>query len=260
MILNILNMDSIYNIFPKEIWILIILEIPYSHIPNIYKDKTSPLCKAFEKLVDDENLLQIRKKKNYPRTNRSAEAIYKCHDLSETDISYTLWSPDYNNAIYNEGYLKSELHKIADKLDDPVRGDFIRFKNFVLFIFDGEKILNNRLLCNNMLILPEEFDPIKENVSIKYWVRNPINVYFFLDISYFREQLLANVSIVNDISYTFLITNNIKHVIVSDIHITSYGLKKGLSLACNLYLHYDPKYIFQIDEIITNVYKIRSLY
>lgn len=232
---------NIYDILPKELWISIILELPCRYIYNFrdIDDISKDLC-------DTENLIHKRKMKGFPRMN----GCYKHH-----------------NVLGCEGNVrgrKLELYNIAENLDDLIRGDFVSLKNSrtsQLFIFNGEKILNDSIMVNFELILPNEFDPINDNVSIKYWEFHSTNINFSVNIFSLREQILTNISIVNDIIFTSFLSNNIKHVIVSGICKETSTFKKGLSSVYSLRLHYNPNYVFQIDDVtVPNVYITRSLF
>lgn len=267
-------MNSIYDIFPKELWILIILEIPYSEIPNIYKNK-SHLSKAFKKLVSDENLLERKKNINYPRINRSC----KYYDIQK-DISKTLWS--INHSHYNEKPLELALDEVSKDLSDVVRGDLIELKSNKqeIFIFDGNKILNDPILKNDVLHLPIEFDPINNNIPVEYWIKNDKSnksnkfskIKFYFNVCYVREQLLSNISMLHERYggvYTSCIVNNISYVIMDNPNNKKYiktdevilKFKKMLETTCRLYLTYETdyveKYIFEINDV-QNVYIITN--
>lgn len=269
---------SIYNIFPKELWISIVLDLPCKYIHKFYD--ISIECKDF---LDQENLIHRRKLLGFPRTS----GHYESHDASlHLSLGSFLNDEDIMiNANFNSvlGHSKDEhnirlvLSTILDALYDDdvdlVAGDIITFRGINdVFLFDGETILNihnNRNIIRENLnpikngTIPKHLNPIQNNVPIKYWEDSLLTgTYFILDINDIREELIKNISYnVDQIMYTWFTLNNIQHAI---FRFNETKFRDALLNKNYIYLYIDDRdashFIFKDkDIIIKNVYQIASI-
>lgn len=170
------------DLLAEELLILIIKDFPCR---TLYFLKNVNI--KFKAVINNNNLMEKRKIKCYPRGDGHAEEfdVEKGANLDRLDI---------------------ELDKLYAKNIDLVRGDLITFwlegNDQKLCIFDGCKIIN-LTSDRKYLILPEEFNTITNNVPLDYWKNDEFYLGFrgygcldvvWLNISQIKEELLVNVT------------------------------------------------------------------
>lgn len=209
-----------YNIFPKELWVNIILETSYKDIVNI-----SNINDQFSILCNSENLFHRRKMKGFPR--KSGQCKY--HDASKFSGSFynaekILITGHFVNILRNRKHddiktsclvLNATLNKLYENNTDLVAGDMINFDDVNgTFLFDGESIIHmDKAWLESNRIMPSILCPIKNNVPIKYWTDVKLShARFIFNIKNIRKELINNISHnQNDIIYTWFILNNISY-------------------------------------------------
>lgn len=217
---------NIYNIFPKELWISIILEIPYKYILNLYD-----VNDQFKYLCDTEDLLNKRKLLGFPRSN----GHYKCHDISQYCGSFyntknVLVNGRSNKLLLQNRYSNNEIYLILSVLFDKlyendidlIAGDLLDTKGIkMILLFDGETIVNitnvenNGTINNNKKTIPKHLCPIKNKLSIEYWDNSLLTCSnFMFDIRDIRKELIENISHnEHGVMYTWFILNKKPYVI-----------------------------------------------
>ena len=136
---------NIFNIFPEEIWINILMYVPCYKLTEM-----STFSGQFQDIIEKDNLIERKKYKEYPRKSGSC----KTHNIYDLDEVKKL------NISVEDGINIDELHEILTPLlpqlliklydlnYDLVRGDLICFSenkyklNYGVYIFDGAEIIN----------------------------------------------------------------------------------------------------------------------
>lgn len=242
---------NIYNIFPKDIWTLIILELPCKYIPNLYD-----VDNQFKDLCVKENIIEKRKLKGFPRSNGHCEVFdVSSYILNKYDIA-----GDFN---YND-ILDETLIKLYKDDVDLIRGDLVNFKTGykTIFLFDGEQLVNTYQKLNS--IFPEDFDIVNDDIPSKYWFGHGgvgwgcFNRSLFAFNTYsVKEQLIKNCKCNNQINvkHTWFTLNNKIHVILYTGQNEFTNLLKNdkiyleVNLNVNL-LHFNIKH----NESINNIF------
>lgn len=230
--------STIYDIFPREIWVLIILEIPYKLIPNLYGFISEDLC-------IEENILDRRKLKGYPRKSGHSELHHKVK-LSDTNKRKI----QNNHSIATKSVLNEVLLSLYENNTDLIRGDLICgdltcTNTDVSFVFDGENIIR---IENN--ILPQDFDLIIDEIPMEYWKNH--NFVFCFNNHLVRDQTLNNITYdeLYKITFTWFIFNKQYYVILSP---NKNNLKNN-----NVFLRTTTNFLkfnFEINDVhITNIY------
>lgn len=253
-----------YNIFPKEIWILIILELPYKHIYDLYD-----VSDQFKDLYITENITERRKNKGFPRKSGCCEYydvssysgyIYENELIYEGNFHQLLAKTGHDSNKILKYIFDAALDKLYGNNIYPIKGDLVDFggskigveyitmkggeikrdHNEMIFIFDGEKIVN--IYHNNKVILSHDFDLINCNIPSNYWYI-PIDRWynyipfdgavFNFNHSFVRDQLIKNVHVgkINGILYFSdlnKLTENIKIEEINNIISTWFTLNHKL--------------------------------
>lgn len=233
-------MNNIYNIFPKDIWILIILEIPCKYIYNL-----SDANDQFKELCINENIIEKRKFKGFPRKSGHCEVFnvsnYEGNVYYENNI---LVSGNFADILETHRYINIKAVKlifseILDRLYyhnfNLIKGDLIDCKHLI-FIFDGEeiiltnyntnyktkKIYTGYFANNYSSILPYEFNLIKYNIPSKYWNGRGLgdDTAFYFNCRDYKTELINKIIydenhklyrtefISNDKTYIIMFKNN----------------------------------------------------
>jgi hypothetical protein len=187
-------MNNIYDIFPKEIWVLIIYELPCKLIYNLYD-----VHDQFEELCRQEDIIERRKLKGYPRKSGHCKSYGVCNYIK-----------NYVENVYPiRLILNDTLDRLYEDNTDLVRGDLINFEidDNDVFLFDGEKIVENYVL--HKCILPKDMDIINDNVPAEYWGNTKFgNFSFNFNTVIVKEQLINNIH-----DDTFSITNGTRFLL-----------------------------------------------
>lgn len=231
-------MNNIYDIFPKEIWINIILELPCKFIYNLYYVSTE-----FKQLCHEEDLVKQRKFKGYPRITGHCKSyvIYDCigqHYNTNGDLvdnktlKRSILLVRHNPKSFKL-MLDNILAKLYDNNTDLVRGDLIDFEiGGALFLFDGENIIDN--YYDHNFTLPKDMDIINDNLPLEYWRETGLTgfnkITFNCNISLFKDQLINNISY-NDIPFgpvnsTWFLSNDKKYIIGFPKYLSSSEIKE----------------------------------
>jgi len=235
-------MNNIYDIFPKEIWIGIILELPCKFIYNLYYVSTE-----FKQLCYEEDLIKTRKFKGYPRITGCCKSyivydhIGKHYNKNGEIVDNRRLKIAVNSARNNPKALKlmlsTLLYKLYNNNVDLVRGDLIDFElNKGIFLFDGENIVDT--YSGNDNTLPKDMDIVKDSLSLEYWRGTKFNnITFNCNISLFKDQLINNISHNNlnfgSVNSTWFLSNDKKYVILFPKYIT---LSKGKFVNDDIFL------------------------
>ncbi len=172
------------DMLPEEIWCHILLDLQSKLIIDI-----CDINVEFKNLCNKNDIINKRKMKGFPRKSGQCKA----HNVSKLY--------DYNELV-NEKNKTNILSIILDKLHylntDLVRGDFIHFKDYVIYknqqkyIFDGCNLIkfdyNDELGCD---ILPQEFTVVTNSVAINYWEIVCDIVWIYSNT--IKDQLLNNI-------------------------------------------------------------------
>jgi len=142
-------MDNIYDIFPKEIWITIILKVPCKYISKLYD-----VAPQFEKLCCVENIIERRKLYGYSRKNGRCKSydVYNYRGNVYTNNGGIIQDNGSLKIIMkklrsNASIVKLVFNDVLDRLyednTDLVRGDLINFEigMEVLFYLMEKKLL-----------------------------------------------------------------------------------------------------------------------
>lgn len=267
---------DIFDVLHKELWIYIILKIPYIYMHNVCN-----ISKQFKDLCNQENLFQ--KIKGFPRKS----GHFKYHDITryeaflrminhKNDKYRTLTKCNFNdifrkNKSHNKNIAKSISYQLLDTLYenniDLVSGDIINFGDVSEdFLFDGEEIIDIKIHdMRHNLIIPNDLCPIKNNVPIKYWNKSGLeDILFTIQITDIRDELIRNISTNNyQIAYTWFTLNNCIYVIYhNNLNLlTADRLYKKDNIIVYLNINHTNKHVhtFDIkDKVITNQYHIAS--
>ena len=194
---------DIYNIFPKEIWIKILMDL---HCKDI--DELSSKSNQFKQLSEEQNIKEQIKIKGFPRV----EGHCKSHDLS------SIIDDEYKDLLEDDmedlNPIKRDiLDKLLDKMCnfnfDLIKGDLIAisgfddYRNDGIYIFDGCQIIGLDYKIDDYGSLPNEFTVINNGVPVNYWYDigneeytkgiSHNNIVYF-DHSSVKDQCLANIS------------------------------------------------------------------
>jgi hypothetical protein len=153
---------SIYDKWPEEIWLKILLSLNSRDIIQLCKTS-----KELNDLISKYNIKNVTKYRGYPRKTGH------CASIAAHNFAY-LFDDDIEDNFYeNEKNRHIVLNHMYDKNYDLVRGDLIFFegldcdKNDGVYIFDGCKILELIRCWDD--IPPSEFTVINDHVPIDYW-------------------------------------------------------------------------------------------
>ena len=264
--------NNIYNTYPEDIWVLIILELPCRIIPKLYD-----VSKEFEIIVIKNNLMEKRKYKGFPR--KYGECLV--HNVSK--YSGKIYD---NNELYYEGGFAGLLDKnkykgpkllrlvsdaVLDKLIlndvNLIKGDIISLNRDV-FIFDGEKIIGNE----EFVLFPDEFSI--NDIPRNYWCISTIfecNPVIKFNHRLMVDELINNITKCDGIISSYCYINDIPYVIIMDRfnhtkrakcdieNFTKIILNSG---CLYLYLFLNEKYTkinFEFNGIIVeNIYECRG--
>jgi len=206
---------ELFYILPEEIWIEIILMLPCQKIIEICE------IVEFKELCYKNNLIELRKMKDYPRNTRYC----KFHEHT------------FSDNIYPETLHKKSMNEIANLLYelnfDLVRGDIINLGHDEtginkILIFDGCNLKYLYYIDGEYSVIPQEFIILNNNIPINYWYKHRDYIcYISIDHSYVRKECISNV-IYNkekDLVFTNFYLNNINYVIkcVYDEYDLYYG-------------------------------------
>lgn len=156
--LKIPKNKNIYDIFPKEIWINILLDLNCKDIDNISNNSMQ-----FNDLINKENIKERVKMRGFPRSSGHCAAIDALKFVKE-------FNENSEEDVYT--YVLDKLHDLNYNL---VRGDLICFdglnsyRNDDVYIFDGCKIINLWDDIDDYGSLLREFTVINNGVPINYW-------------------------------------------------------------------------------------------
>ena len=211
------------GIFPEEIWIQIMFELP------CYKILDLCIIPKFKQFCDKYNLIERRKIKGFPR--KDGHCVI--HDVSEIiscdyeDLHDLFLDPEKNIDGYSP--LNEILIELIDDLDSNlVRGDIIYYKDiefwYSKYIYDGCNIIMLEYDFDEQGHIPREFTVINNDVPTNYWVDSkenrglPSNNYVSFNHDTVRQQLIDNIQIEhqNDTIFTTFIFNNKKYIIFFD--------------------------------------------
>lgn len=227
---------NMFNIFPPEIWIDILMNIPCYMLPEI-----SYISEQFKELFDEHNLIEKRKMLGFPRLSGHC----KSYDVSKFDVTIELDLDEYDSYLLDEKIQPILLIVLIElyQLDiDLVYGDLICFNDIAIYVFDGYKIISIDLEDE---LLPCDFTVINNNVPIKYWsfqvdfldymhhgeppinasletqrrIYNPDGDFVWFDPTPVQKSLLDNIAY-NDKSedyYTTFRLNNTNYKIICDV-------------------------------------------
>lgn len=229
-------MNDIYDIFPKDIWILIILELPCKFIYNLYD-----VSYKFKELCDEKNIIEKRKLKGYPRKSGYCKSYgaynYKGNVYNNNGdiIDNGLLKVVMKNIRFNPDLVKLTLNDTLDRLyednTDLVRGDLIYFEmgDRSVFLFDGEKIIDTCMKGKN--ILSKDMDIINDNLQSEYW--RGIRFGFNFNTCLVKEQLLNNIKHNNDtfasINHTIFMLNDKTYTILFPKNLSLLKIKEKLN-------------------------------
>jgi len=230
-------MNDIYDIFPKEIWITIILEIPCKYIPNLYD-----VSYKFKELCCKENIIERRKLYGYPRKIGHCKSygvynykgnVYNNGNIIQDNGSLKMIMKRVRS---NASIVKLVLNDLLDRLYEDntnlIRGDLINFEigDNSTFLFDGEKIIDTYV--GNICALPKEFDIINDNVPIEYWRNTKFeNLKFYFDIRIVKEQLINNIYYSNnrlEKNNTLFLLNDKRYIIMFPKKLSLLEIKEKL--------------------------------
>lgn len=131
---------------------------------------------------------------------------------------------DFNNAVKTVTQELRRLIKTNIKHNqlpnNLVKGDIVTVRNQMYFIYDGCKLIN--FDTDNKFIFSDDFQVVKDNVSINYWFKNYYKQLDGLDVNItpnknylvnfnhqpYREQLIDNFQVINDHFTTNFEANN----------------------------------------------------
>jgi len=264
--------NNIYDIFPEDIWLLIILELPCKLIPKMYD-----VSKEFIPLVIRHNLIEKRKYKGFPR--KSGQCLV--HDVSEYsgkiyDNNELYYEGNFGELLSKKGYNGPKLLRLISDavLDKLILGNINLIKGDIMvfnpgrgckdiFIFDGEKIIGNE----GFILFPDEFSV--NETSRNYWcVRsvfdcNPMIKFYH---RHMIEELINNITDTENIVFTYFYINNIPYVIIMGHNRSKYhdNFKKIILNNESLYLYVflNNLYLelnFELDGVIVeNIYECRG--
>lgn len=254
-----------YNIFPKELWISILLDLPCKYVRN-FRDINA----ISKNLCDTENLVHMTKIKGFPRNNERC----KFHDISRYDGSFyhnnIMIKSNFSKELWNAGCEYSKIFRpisiaVIDKLYennvDLVAGDIINFGgNVGLKLFDGETIIDTKLYSE--IIIPGYLCPIRNNIPVEYWTsRSEFNGKFIFNIGNLRNLLLEHISYnEHKIIYTWFVLNNIEYIFYTPVYNECFKHKLLEADDIRLYLDNKSIHTFKINnKIVENVYMSSSL-
>ena len=195
--LKISNNKNIYDIFPKEIWINILLDLNCRDIDSITN-------KQLNDLVIENDIREKIKFRGFPRTSGHCVAF----DVSTFEFTSDTW-------LITQDELDQTLDFLYDKKSNVVRGDLICFnglnnyRNDGVWIFDGCEIISlDYDDIDDYGSLPQEFTVINNGVPIRYWENTEKdkgidnnNVVWF-DPEPVRQQCLDNIVDIDDNLFT----------------------------------------------------------
>jgi hypothetical protein len=159
--LKIPNNKNIYNIFPKEIWIKILLDLNCKDIDRIEKESDQ-----LNLLIIEQNIKEKIKTREFPRSSGHCAAI---------DVSEIIYNFEDVYKISNNQLKDKVLDILYDQNYNLIRGDLICFeglnndRNTGIYIFDGCKIIDLEYDIDDYGALPQEFTVINNGVPIRYW-------------------------------------------------------------------------------------------
>lgn len=210
--LKVSNNENIYNIFPKEIWIKILLDLNCKDIDDIINNSIQ-----IKNLIIEENIKEKIKMRGFPRSNGHCVAI---------DVSKFIYEFDHlsDQNLQREQLLKESFDYVLDELYKSnynlIRGDLICFeglnsyRNNGVHIFDGCKIVDLLYDIDDYGSLPEEFTVINNEVPIKYWEYTDDNrgidhnnLVWFNHISV-QQECINNITDIDDELFTTFKYNN----------------------------------------------------
>jgi len=207
--LKIPKHKNIYNIFPKELWVKILLNLNCKDVDVLINKSLQ-----FKNLINDENIKERVKMRGFPRLSGHCESF----DVSQ-------FVDDMNHELSSRNFLTEEifnyiLEKLYDSNYNLVRGDLICFeglnsyRNDGVYIFNGNKIVELSYEIDDYGHLPEEFTVINNNVPIRYWQYNEDhkgishNNLVWFDHKLVKQQCIDNIIDVNDELFTTFKYNN----------------------------------------------------
>lgn len=216
-------MNDIYDIFPKDVWILIILQLPCKFIYNLYD-----VTYKFKELCDEENIIQTRKLKGYPRKSDHCKSYgvydYKGNvynnngDIIDNACLKVIMKNIRSNVYLVKLTLNDTLDRLYEDNTDLICGDLVNFEigDKSTFLFDGEKIVDTYIGRN--IIFPYNLDIINNNTQLSYWKGTQLeNFKFYFDHLKIKDELMNNI-ICNykfgNIHHTHFLSNNKKYVIM----------------------------------------------
>lgn len=252
-------MNDIYDVFPKDIWVLIIFELPCKFIYDLYD-----VSYKFKELCNKENIIEKRKLKGYPRESEHCKSYgvynYKGNVYNNNGdiIDNGPLKIIMKNIRSNPDLVKLTLNDTLDRLyednTDLVRGDLINFEigDKSTFLFDGEKIIDTYV--ENICVLPKDMDIINDNVPISYWRKTKFeHLNFSFDSFKFKDQLMNNI-VYSDkfgaVNHSFFMLNNKTYVIMFHKQLSIEEIKEilkndNLSLFINsLFSSYNNSFQF----------------
>lgn len=202
--LKIPKNKNIYDIFPKEIWIKLLLDLNCRDI-----DQISEQSNQLKDIIIENNIREKIKMRGFPRSSGHCEAF----DVSQlvADMHPELYDGMSFEQVQN--YMLNELRNLKNNV---VRGDLIcyngldYYRNNGIFIFDGCDIINLDYDIDDYGALPKEFTVINNGVPIDYWYNTEKNkgidnnYLVWFDHKSVKKQLIDNIiEIDGDLFTTF---------------------------------------------------------
>lgn len=214
-------------LIPKEILNIILMLGDCASIIQI-----SETSKYYRNHIKSDNLFIKRKYLGYPRKNGCCKILsypMMMEDYRKIDYEFT---DDEKSNIFNDMLLE-----VRRETSDIVRGDIITthptmWYNEGKYIFNGYKIIQlDENTINYDKILNKEFT-INECKSNNYWDNGLLTYeYYWYDCVDFKNELINNIKIKNNI----ISTSNSKYQIIydpsDDNHDNYYGLYDNIDIS-----------------------------
>lgn len=231
---------NIYDIFPKEIWLLILSDLQCKYIRNFQdiNDISKDLCIK-------ENIIEKQKMMGFPRESGHC----KNYDIIHSHLKLL------RKAIINKEGVENVLDKILNQLYERnyelIRGDLINFDKLYseIFIFDGcDIIIGTKIYGGGHYFIPEEFTVVNNNIPIEYWDYNKktennitiksglrFNRHIWFNHSSVKQQCIDNICYddIQYVSYTWFIYNDTYYVIALNNQSYDHKLKQFKNVLSN---------------------------
>lgn len=242
--LKIPNNKNVYDIFPKEIWVKILLDLNCEDIDSIIKDS-----EQLTVLIVQQNIKEKIKTRGFPRPSGHCAAF---------DVSEFIDEENYSDFDFSAEKLKDQiLDKLYNLNYNLVKGDLICFdglhadRNDGIAIFDGCKIINLRHDIDDYGSLPDEFTVINNGVPVSYWYNTDKNkgidhnhmVWF--DHTPVKKQLIDNIiEVGEELFTTFECNNKVYKIYISKTDLDMYSSKEEFTKI----LSTNNKILFDMDD------------